>query len=91
MLELLRLLRANDCKTCIVTGGGLDFARMGSEKVYEIPPEQVVGTASATKYEYDKDGHKRESVASHAVRLRLKARDHLNECRFADTVARSNC
>ena len=56
MLEVLRFLRANDYRTYIVTGGGQDFARMGSEKVYEIPPEQVVGTASATKYEYDKDG-----------------------------------
>jgi phosphoglycolate phosphatase-like HAD superfamily hydrolase len=56
MLEMLRFLRANDYRTYIVTGGGQDFARMGSEKVYGIPPEQVVGTASATKYEYDKDG-----------------------------------
>jgi phosphoglycolate phosphatase-like HAD superfamily hydrolase len=56
MLEVLRLLRANDYKTYMVTGGGQDFARMGSEKVYGIAPEQVVGTASTTKYEYDKDG-----------------------------------
>jgi phosphoglycolate phosphatase-like HAD superfamily hydrolase len=56
MLEVLRFLRANGYKTYIVTGGGQDFARMGSEKVYGIPPEQVVGTASATKYDYDKDG-----------------------------------
>jgi phosphoglycolate phosphatase-like HAD superfamily hydrolase len=56
MLEVLRFLRANDYKTYIVTGGGQDFARMGSERIYGIPPEQVVGTASATKYEYDKDG-----------------------------------
>jgi hypothetical protein len=56
MLEVLRYLRANDYKTYMVTGGGQDFARMGSEKIYGIPPEQVVGTASATKYEYDKDG-----------------------------------
>ena len=56
MLEVLRFLRANDYKTYIVTGGGQDFARMGSEKIYGIPPEQVVGTASATKFEYDKDG-----------------------------------
>jgi hypothetical protein len=56
MLEVLRFLRANDYKTYIVTGGGQDFARMGSEKVYGVPPEQVVGTASATKYGYDKDG-----------------------------------
>jgi phosphoglycolate phosphatase-like HAD superfamily hydrolase len=56
MLEVLRFLRTNGYKTYIVTGGGQDFARMGSEKVYGIPPEQVVGTASGTKYEYDKDG-----------------------------------
>jgi phosphoglycolate phosphatase-like HAD superfamily hydrolase len=56
MLEVLQYLRANGYKTYIVTGGGQDFARMGSEKVYGIPPEQVVGTASATKYSYDKDG-----------------------------------
>jgi len=56
MLEVLRFLRGNGYKTYIVTGGGQDFARMGSEKVYGIPPEQVVGTASATKYDYDKDG-----------------------------------
>ena len=56
MLEVLQYLRANGYKTYIVTGGGQDFARMGSEKVYGIPPENVVGTASATKYGYDKDG-----------------------------------
>ena len=49
-------MRANDYRTYIVTGGGQDFARMGSGQVYGIPPEQVVGTASATKYEYDKEG-----------------------------------
>src|SRR5262245_25485501 len=56
MLEVLRFLRANGYKTYIVTGGGQDFARMGSEKVYGISPEQVVGAASDTKFEYDKDG-----------------------------------
>jgi hypothetical protein len=58
MLEVLRFLRTSDYGTYIVTGGGQDFARMGSEKVYGIPPEQVVGTASATKYEYNKDGRR---------------------------------
>jgi len=56
MLEVLRFLRGNGYKTYIVTGGVQDFARAGSEKVYGIPPDQVVGTASATKYDYDKDG-----------------------------------
>ena len=56
MLEVLRFLRGNGYKTYIVIGGVQDFARAGSEKVYGIPPEQVVGTASGSKYDYDKDG-----------------------------------
>ena len=45
MLEVLSYLRANGYKTYIVTGGGQDFVRVYSERVYGIPPEQVVGTA----------------------------------------------
>ncbi len=56
MLEVIQLLRANGYRTYLVTGGGQDFARMGSETMYGIPPEHVVGTASSTKFEYDKDG-----------------------------------
>jgi hypothetical protein len=56
MLEVLQYLRANGYRTYIVTDGGQDFARMGSERVYRIAPEQVVGTASDTKFDYDKDG-----------------------------------
>lgn len=56
MQEVLKYLRANGYKTYIVTGGGQDFVRTYAEKVYGIPPEQVVGTAGATKYEYDKNG-----------------------------------
>jgi hypothetical protein len=56
MLELLRYLRDNVYRTYIVTGGGQDFVRVYSERVYGIPPEQVVGTASGTKYGYGKDG-----------------------------------
>ncbi len=56
MLEVLKYLRANGYKTYIVTGGGQDFVRVYAEKVYGIPPEQVVGTASATKYGYDQSG-----------------------------------
>jgi phosphoglycolate phosphatase-like HAD superfamily hydrolase len=56
MLEILRYLRDNAYKTYIVTGGGQDFVRVYAEKVYGIPPEQVVGTAGGTKYSYDKDG-----------------------------------
>jgi phosphoglycolate phosphatase-like HAD superfamily hydrolase len=56
MLEVLSYLRANGYKTYIVTGGGQDFVRVYSERVYGIPPEQVVGTAGGTKYGYAKDG-----------------------------------
>jgi phosphoserine phosphatase len=56
MQEVLAYLRANDYKTYIVTGGGQDFVRQYSEKVYGIPPEQVVGSATGTTYGYDKDG-----------------------------------
>jgi hypothetical protein len=56
MQEVLQYLRANGYRTYIVTGGGQDFVRVYSEKVYGIPPEQVVGTVGATKYGYDKSG-----------------------------------
>lgn len=51
MLELLQYLRANDFKTFIVSGGGIDFLRVFSEEVYGIPPEQVVGSSIKSKYE----------------------------------------
>ncbi len=56
MQELLKYFRANGYKTYIVTGGGQDFVRLYSERVYGIPPEQVVGTAGGTKYGYQEDG-----------------------------------
>jgi phosphoserine phosphatase len=55
MLELLEYLRANEFKTFIVSGGGIEFMRPMTEKVYGIPPEQVVGSTIQTKYEV-KDG-----------------------------------
>ena len=51
MLELLAYLRANDFKTFIVSGGGIEFMRPWTEKVYGIPPEQVVGSSIKTKFE----------------------------------------
>jgi phosphoglycolate phosphatase-like HAD superfamily hydrolase len=56
MLEVMQYLRANGYKTYIVTGGGQDFVRAYAERVYGIPPEQVVGTAGGTKYSIDKSG-----------------------------------
>jgi haloacid dehalogenase-like hydrolase len=52
MQEVLKYLRANGYKTYIVTGGGQDFVRVYSERVYGIPPEQIVGTAGGTSYRY---------------------------------------
>lgn len=51
MLELLTYLRANGFKTFIVSGGGIEFMRPWVEKVYGIPPEQVVGSSIKTKLE----------------------------------------
>jgi phosphoglycolate phosphatase-like HAD superfamily hydrolase len=51
MLELLAYLRANGFKTFIVSGGGIEFMRPWTEKVYGIPPEQVIGSSVKTKYE----------------------------------------
>jgi hypothetical protein len=51
MLEVLDYLRANGFKNFIVSGGGIEFMRVWTEKVYGIPPEQVVGSSIKTKFE----------------------------------------
>lgn len=51
MLELLAYLRANQFKVFIVSGGGIEFMRPWAERVYGIPPEQVVGSSVKTKFE----------------------------------------
>ena len=51
MLELLAYLRANGFETYVVSGGGIEFMRPWTERVYGIPPEQVVGSAIRTRYE----------------------------------------
>ena len=56
MLEVFRYLRDAAYKTYIVTGGGQDFVRVYAEKVYGIPPEQVIGTAGGTKFVYASNG-----------------------------------
>jgi hypothetical protein len=53
MRELLDYLRANGFKTYIVSGGGIEFMRPMTEKMYGIPPEQVVGRSIVTKYVLD--------------------------------------
>ena len=51
MLELLSYLRASGFKTYIVSGGGAEFMRPWTERVYGIPPEQVIGSTIKNKYE----------------------------------------
>lgn len=51
MLELLAYLRANGFKTYIVSGGGVEMMRPWTEKVYGVPPEQVIGSSIKTKFE----------------------------------------
>jgi phosphoglycolate phosphatase-like HAD superfamily hydrolase len=51
MLELLAYLRANGFKTFLVSGGGIEFMRVFADKVYGIPPEQVIGSSIVTKFE----------------------------------------
>lgn len=56
MLELLAYLRANGFKTFIVSGGGVEFMRPWVERVYGIPPEQVVGSSGVVKFQMGSDG-----------------------------------
>jgi haloacid dehalogenase-like hydrolase len=50
MLEVLAYLRANGFKTFIVSGGGVEFMRPWAERVYGVPPEQVIGSSIKTKF-----------------------------------------
>jgi phosphoglycolate phosphatase-like HAD superfamily hydrolase len=56
MLEVMRYLRDNGYRTYIVTGGGQDFVRAYAQQVYGIPPEQIIGSALDTQYQYNKEG-----------------------------------
>ncbi len=56
MLEVMKYLRDNGYKTYVVTGGGQDFVRTYAQQVYGIPPEQIIGSALDTQYEYNKEG-----------------------------------
>ncbi len=56
MLEVMKYLRDNGYRTYIVTGGGQAFVRAYGQQVYDIAPEQIIGSALDTKYEYNKEG-----------------------------------
>jgi hypothetical protein len=51
MLELMSYLRANGFKTFIVSGGGIEFMRPWTGRVYGVPPEQVVGSSIKTRFQ----------------------------------------
>jgi hypothetical protein len=51
MLELLAYVRANGFKAYIVSGGGVESMRPWVERVYGVPPEQVVGSRAKVQYE----------------------------------------
>jgi len=51
MLELLAYLRAHGFKTYIVSGGGIEFMRPWSARIYGVPPEQVIGSSIKTRFE----------------------------------------
>jgi haloacid dehalogenase-like hydrolase len=70
MLEVLAYLRGNGFKTYIVSGGGVDFMRPWTEKVYGIPPEQVVGSMGKLKYELR---------GGRPVLMRLPEVDHIDD------------
>ena len=67
MLELLAYLRANGFKTFVVSGGGVEFMRPWMEKVYGIPPEQVVGSSGVVKFEVQ-----RQTGADQASQSRIR-------------------
>jgi len=70
MLELLAYLRSRSFKTFIVSGGGVEFIRVWAERVYGIPPEQVIGSTIKTRYELRHD---------RPVLLRLPEIDFIND------------
>ena len=50
-VEVLALLQSHEFKTFIVSGGGIEFMRPWTERIYGIPPEQVIGSTIRTKFE----------------------------------------
>jgi haloacid dehalogenase-like hydrolase len=72
MLEVMKYLRDNGYKTYIVTGGGQAFVRAYAPQVYGIPPEQIIGSALDTQYQYNKEG---EGVLMRDPKLLLNNND----------------
>ena len=70
MLEVLAYLRANGFKTYIVSGGGVEFMRPWTERVYGVPPEQVVGSRAKLKYRVAGDGARAAAASGDRSRRR---------------------
>lgn len=51
MLELMAELESRGFTNCIVSGGGTEFVRAISERVYGVPQERVVGTLVTYEFE----------------------------------------
>jgi hypothetical protein len=56
MLEVLRLTKAHGFRNYIVSGGGVEFIRAWSERVYDVPPEQVIGSTIRTEFRFPSGG-----------------------------------
>lgn len=63
MLELLAYLQKNKFKTYVVSGGGVDFMRPIISTIYNIPPEQIIGSTIKTKFNYNEGNPKIERLA----------------------------
>jgi phosphoserine phosphatase len=51
MLELIALLRGAGFRVFVVTGGGVEFVRAASERLYGVGPDNVVGSAVEVGFE----------------------------------------
>lgn len=60
MLELIAELRDHQFTVGIVTGGGTEFVRRVSSRLYGVPPELVVGTMIG--YEFARDEQERPTL-----------------------------
>jgi phosphoserine phosphatase len=55
MKELIRYLQQQGFRVYIVSGGGIEFMRPWTAAVYNIQPENVVGSSVKTKFEFRGD------------------------------------
>ncbi len=73
MFEVMQYLRANGYRTFIVTGGGQEFVRAYAERVYGVPPEQVVGSSADVTFGYDQNGKSELTKVPQGMRVNDKA------------------